>query len=202
MSKFNWTEFNSKPDIIEKLKYCDATLSTLSRKGSSRNVYALNETQVLKIAKNKKGIAQCRVEREIWQDMGSYYGDVLAKLFKSDKYDYWCIMERAIPVKDYDFEKYANYSLRELYDFLIHLDSYSKPSRYKDYKHFIDNDMKNMFMEDTFARNIYDLSLEADMPMGDLGKASSYGKVFRNGEIKIVLIDYGLTWELYDGYYS
>jgi hypothetical protein len=40
------------------------------------------------------------------------------------------------------------------------------------------------------------------VPVGDLERLSSYGVVKRDGQDKIVLIDYGLTHEVYSSYYS
>lgn len=40
-----------------------------------------------------------------------------------------------------------------------------------------------------------------DLSFGDFKKISSFGLVNRNGENKIVLIDYGLTDEVYNTHY-
>lgn len=39
-------------------------------------------------------------------------------------------------------------------------------------------------------------------PNGDYCKLNSYGLVQRSGKPHIVLIDFGLTSDVYDGYYS
>lgn len=39
-------------------------------------------------------------------------------------------------------------------------------------------------------------------PVGDLCRLSTYGVVNRNGKNMIVMIDYGLTNDVYDSYYK
>ena len=41
-----------------------------------------------------------------------------------------------------------------------------------------------------------------DVPVGDLKRLSTYGVVKRNGQDAVVIIDFGLTRDVYDTYYS
>ena len=64
-----------------------------------------------------------------------------------------------------------------------------------------------MFNEDFFSENPFssllaDFMIATQSPSGDLIKYSSYGVVNRNGEDQIVLIDFGLTKDVYATYYS
>jgi len=56
--------------------------------------------------------------------------------------------------------------------------------------------------ENEFIYGIFQLIGNYGIPAGDLMKTSSYGIVKRNGEDIVVMIDYGLTSEVYDSYYS
>ena len=49
---------------------------------------------------------------------------------------------------------------------------------------------------------IFDYIGNYGVPTGDLERTNSYGLVKREGQDKIVLIDYGLTHEVYSSYYS
>jgi hypothetical protein len=62
-------------------------------KGSSRAVYALSTGKVLKIAINDKGMAQNEAERIVWQNPSTRY--IGAKVFESDPNDHWAVMEVA-----------------------------------------------------------------------------------------------------------
>jgi hypothetical protein len=41
-----------------------------------------------------------------------------------------------------------------------------------------------------------------DIPVGDLTRLSTYGVVNRGNDLSVVMIDYGLTEEVYSNYYS
>jgi hypothetical protein len=55
--------------------------------------------------------------------------------------------------------------------------------------------------ENDFVKSIYDIIGSYNIPSGDLTKLSTYGVVKRNGQDDVVMIDYGLTKEVYDSYY-
>lgn len=53
-----------------------------------------------------------------------------------------------------------------------------------------------------FIPELIRLMGDYQLPHGDLCRISSYGLVKRDGEVMIVLIDSGLTNDVYDTYYS
>lgn len=61
--------------------------------GSSRIVYALSTSKVLKIAKNQKGIAQNEAEKIVAQNPSTRY--IGAKIYESDPDNHWSVMEIA-----------------------------------------------------------------------------------------------------------
>ena len=63
---FNMDEFKMLKTFAARIKYCQARLQRISS-GSSRIVYKIDSEKVLKLAKNRKGIAQNEAEG------GDYY---------------------------------------------------------------------------------------------------------------------------------
>ena len=63
-----------------RVRYCDQHLQKIGQ-GSSRIVYDVDGEKVLKVAKNKKGIAQNEAESEDW--LQSY--DCFAKVFEKSE---------------------------------------------------------------------------------------------------------------------
>lgn len=53
---FNFDEFKSLKSFAQRVRYCDEHLQKLGS-GSSRIVYVVDNDKVLKLAKNKKGLA-------------------------------------------------------------------------------------------------------------------------------------------------
>jgi hypothetical protein len=56
--------------------------------------------------------------------------------------------------------------------------------------------------EDEFVYAMFNFLGNYGVPAGDLKRANSYGVVKRDGGDAIVMIDYGLTSDVYDSYYS
>jgi hypothetical protein len=56
--------------------------------------------------------------------------------------------------------------------------------------------------ENDFVSSIFDLIGGYDLTIGDLCKLSTYGVVSKEGEDSIVMIDSGLTSEVYNSYYG
>ena len=63
---FNMAEFKMLTTFVERIRYCQTRLQRISS-GSARIVYKIDNEKVLKLAKNRKGIAQNEAEG------GDYY---------------------------------------------------------------------------------------------------------------------------------
>ena len=83
---FNWDEFKKLPNHSKRIKYAKEYLGRPIGKGSSRIVFRVDETKVLKLALNQKGIAQNAAETSWYGD--SYYDDLLAQVIDFDKENY------------------------------------------------------------------------------------------------------------------
>lgn len=197
-SSFDMAKFKSLPSFAQRVKYCEANLKRISS-GSSRIVYLVDDTKVLKLAKNKKGLAQNEIEAGY-----SKYNDlsgVVAQTFDYDEHNLWVEMELARPVRKADFKRITGYSFE---DYCAAINNYGNDVNYSKYSRTmpIDKDVMASMWENEFTYGMFDYIGNYGIPVGDLMRLSSYGIVKRNGNDAIVLIDFGLTSDVYDSYYK
>ncbi len=195
-STFDMEHFKTLNSFAQRVKYCEEHLKRISS-GSSRIVYMVDNTKVLKLAKNKKGLAQNEVEIQWGQD--SYFESILAHTFMYHPDDLWVEMELARKVTKKDFMRIAECSIEDMYTYLTNFDSlnHGRPAIFR-----MDPQLKEALDENEFVQQIQDFMANIDAPAGDFGRLSSYGIVQRNGQDDIVLIDFGLTNDVYQTYYS
>lgn len=193
---WNIEEFKKLNSFNSRIKYCEAHLQRISS-GSSRIVYKIDDEKVLKLAKNKKGLAQNEVEIRYSDDY--LLKDVLAKIYAYDENNLWVEMELARKVTPTIFKTITGFSFPE---FDIALDNFEVENKRKGYKRNINPDIVSKMWDDEFVSTIFDLIGSYDIPSGDLRRINSYGLVNGDGDERIVLIDYGLTNEVYQSYYS
>jgi len=196
-STFDMEHFKTLKSFNQRVKYCQDNLKRISS-GSSRIVYMIDDTKVLKLAKNPKGIAQNDVEIEYSQ----YHdiSDVVAKTFDNQIDGLWVEMELARKVTKSSFKNITGYSFEE-YVMAIHNHGIDSGNG-RGYKYSIDKELLEQMWEDSFMYEMFSFIGNYALPTGDLERLSSYGIVTRNGGDTVVMIDYGLTNEIYSGYYS
>ena len=195
-SSWNIEEFKKLNSFTKRVEYCNTHLKRLAA-GSSRVVYMVDNEKVLKLAKNKKGLAQNEVEIEY----GNYYdlSGIVAKVFESDENNLWVEMELAKKVTPNIFKNVVGVSFDEYanamkYNYFTNI----KPNRYPTAK---PENMDEMW-DNEFVYEMLSFMGNYDIPVGDLGRLSTYGLVNRDGSDTIVMIDYGLTNDVYGTYYS
>jgi hypothetical protein len=197
-TSWNIDEFKKLNSFASRIDYCNRNLQRVSS-GSSRVVYKVDDTKVLKLAKNKKGLAQNEVEIEF----GNYYDleDIVAKVFESDNNNLWVEMELArkvtpklfMEIVGVDFDQYCKtlrYHHNQVTGNNNRMFGYSKPDNYDE------------MWENEFVYDMLNFLGNYEPPVGDLCRLSTYGVVNRNGQNHIVMIDYGLTSDVYDSYYK
>jgi hypothetical protein len=197
-ASFDMEVFKSLKSHAGRNRYAQEHLQRLSS-GSSRIVYKIDDEKVLKLAKNDKGVAQNEVEIEYGQ-----YGDlsgILAKIFDYDEQNHlWVEMELAKKVNASDFKNLVGYKFTDIQT-AIHnygIDSGNGRGR----KQEMDSELLDSMWENEFMYEIFDYIGNYGVPPGDLMRLSSYGLVKRDGKDQIVIIDYGLTHDVYSSYYS
>ena len=191
-SNFNFEEFNSIKSYNGKLKYANERLQKLGS-GSARVVYKVDDEKVLKIAKNKKGIAQNSVEAEGWLQN---YG-IVAKIFESDNDDFWIEMEWAKKITPKRFKEITGVDIKKLWSYLFY-DKSNYTQKMGLTQEEIDYMNENEFVGDLMSF-IHDRGM---VYPGDFGRISTYGEVMREGSPSIVLIDFGLSSSVYYDYYD
>ena len=193
---FNMEQFKKLSKFAERVRYCDEHLKKLSS-GSARIVYIIDDTKVLKLAKNPKGVAQCETEIQWGGDY--YFESILAKTLDSHPDGLWVEMELARKVKKSDFLNEAGVSIDDFNRCLRNRELENKGQRPL---FGIDPEVQNKFNNSEFANAVFEFLDAADAPAGDLGRLNSYGLVKRDGQNQVVIIDFGLTNEIYSTYYD
>ena len=195
-SSFDMEHFKSLRKYAERVRYCDEHLKKISS-GSARIVYMIDNEKVLKLAKNEKGVAQCEVEIQWGNDY--YFGGILAKTLDSHPDGLWVEMELARKVKKNDFKTLADFNFDDLDTYLRNTEQEMKG---KKPIFGIDQNVKEVMQENEFVIQLVDLMNAMDAPAGDMTRLNSYGIVKRDGHDTIVLIDFGLTNDVYSDYYD
>ena len=161
--------------------------------GTARFVYKISDTKVLKVAKNKAGLAQNGVEAD-WALRN--YG-VAADWYDISNDYVWIESEFCTKVKISDFEKQLGYTFKYYCECLRYYESDIHPKRYISYAK--PKDFEETFDKDDLLNNMYQYIADFDVPVGDLVRISSYGL---NQKGEIVLTDTGLNRYVYDQYYG
>ncbi len=120
--KFSLQKFKSLPNSEIMIQYANQYLDKLGE-GSSRIAFLLSSKYVLKVALNKKGLAQNKAELEVFTNPTSK--NVVAKIYGSDDASQWVIADLVRPVKSpeefeqlsgqdwEDFVKYVGPAIKE-----------------------------------------------------------------------------------------
>lgn len=192
---WNIEEFKNLKSFNKRIKYCEQNLQRISS-GTSRIVYKIDETKVLKLAKNEKGIAQNKTEINFSED---YLWDmVVAKLFDYDEDGLWVEMELARKVTTSIWNNIVGIPIDIFRDGTRFMEQQKGKTLYR----LKEPERMEELYENDFTSTILDLIANYDVGSGDFGKLSTYGLVNRDGKDEIVIIDYGLTNEVYDSYYK
>jgi len=196
---FNMEEFKKLKSFNARIGYCEEHLKRISS-GSGRVVYMIDGEKVLKLAKNSKGVAQNEVEI-------SYGGDytlegIVAEVYESDDNALWLEMQLAKKLTLTNFKQITGWDFND-YAKIVH--NYGVESgnagRYGR-KLSVSNELTEKAWEDDFIRGIFDYIGNYGVPVGDLTRLSTYGVVSEDGTDSVVIIDYGLTHDVYKSFYS
>ena len=201
MPGFNARQLSQIPSFAGRLKYCKQMLGPTFGSGSSRVIFEIDDDKILKLAKNKKGVAQNEFELET-----SRYSDAVVKVIDCDDDCTWLVEENCIPAKEQDFERIIGLPFETYCDLIIwYSNKYRRISSHlytispKEAQEIADQLWNDD--EGGFVVQMFDLMGDYQLPNGDLTRISSYGMVKRNGTPQIVLIDSGLNDDIYNTYY-
>ncbi len=185
-------QFSKLKSFADRIKYADSNLQKLAS-GSGRIVYKIDSDKVLKLSKNKKGIAQTKTEIEWGNDWYLKNMGILAEIFSYDENGLWIEMELARKLTDSKFKQIVGVDFKVFGDWLVR-----EYGRNRGYGNVSDEDSE-LLWENEFTKEVVDFMISYRTPAGDLARKSSYGIV---KDDQIVIVDYGLSGDVYDTYYS
>jgi hypothetical protein len=169
-----------------RIKYAEKNLDHLSS-GSSRIVYTLPDGTILKLAKNDRGLAQNKAEGN--PEMKSPY---LNKLLRAAKNRAWINMQFLDKITEKEFEEMTDVDFKDFGDAIRYgLKDVSDNSEEKP-KNFEEISKTKVYKE------LYNVGKEFKLMPGDIARISSWGCKDNHP----VLIDAGLTKEIFDKYYD
>lgn len=194
-TNFNIEEFKGLTSFAKRVEYCNKRLVFLGQ-GSSRRVYMVDNEKCLKLAKNRKGIAQNEAEN----DYCLQQLDLCPTIYNYDRNGLWIEVQIAKKAKASDFKRLTGYGWDVFCAWVDYVATqYLNPklSRYRgefreifessDFENFLYNNNSifskiNTYMTDYMLKSY-----------GDLQCLSSWGIVSNNGQEKLVLVDSGLN---------
>jgi len=194
---FDIKELNNIRSFAGKQKYVAQHLEKIGA-GSSRIVYRIDDTHVLKLAKNDKGLAQNSVEGDF--SMHQYYSEFIPELIEVDDDYLWIIKERVNKITKKEFEKLSGYKFEDfsiMLKKLINDRTSNKPFWGK-----IDQETYDDFIDDEFIVELCDFIINFDMEVGDIGGSiTNWGKSEKHDD-NPVLTDVGLSKSVWNDHYS
>lgn len=164
--------------------------------GSSRKVYKVSDTKVLKLAKNIKGSAQNNTEAD-WAL--PRYGCVSDWYDVSNNDSIWILSELCHKAKQSDFRTRLGISWRDYINYVRYICSERNPRNYRYFHIERPEKFSEWIEEENLLGYIYEYIGDFNPPCGDLIRISSYG-INTAGEI--VLVDSGLSESVLSDHYS
>jgi hypothetical protein len=188
---FNIDEFSKLPSFAARKRYAAERLKKLGE-GSSRIVYQIDNDTVLKMAKNKKGLAQNEVETD-W-GMHQMYSELLPDLIDADDDNLWMVKQRANRIKKSEFERMTGFKFNEFGTALrLRVDEIMGRSRHATPEEYQD------IIDDEFVGDVISLIVDFDLEPGDMAQIGNWGKLSDEGDP--VLTDVGLNRSVWKEHY-
>ena len=195
MDGFSLEELKSIGSFNNRYKYCLQMLGKPIGRGSSRIVFQIDDEKVLKLAYNRKGIAQNEAEAD-W-NMQNY--GVVPILYEVDDDYMYIITEFVLQAKPEDFQQCLGMSFEDFQKIVIMIyNQYARRPLPTDMSWDTFNEvMENndwLYQLDTFMSDY-------QLPFGDITRIANIGLCSRDGEAELVILDNGLNDEVYNQYY-
>tara|TARA_R110000824_G_scaffold33443_3_gene107175 strand:+ start:93 stop:737 length:645 start_codon:yes stop_codon:yes gene_type:complete len=193
--------FTPNNSFAKKLRYAQERAAKMGT-GSSRVAFNIDyegRETVLKIAKNKKGLAQNAKEA----DYGLYnmYPDITIPLIDYDEdneYPAWVHMEKADKLRKPQFKSIIGYSFNDFSNMLMADEQRRVGRRVMDYTFQVAEEEQEKIKESEFFYDVSSLLGNFDIMAGDLGRLANWG-MYKG---KPVIIDLGFGSEIKKNFYS
>lgn len=188
--KFDLKHFKSLDTINTMLEYAKRFLEPLGE-GSSRKAFLLSSKYALKIAINKKGLAQNEQEVDVFTNPKSKA--VVAKIYDAANEHQWVISDLVRPLGSQD--EFTQQTGIKWADFEEDMNDFVKR------KGAITQDDLQMMnpKEAAFIQAVVATARASNLLVGDLKEFSHWGKT---PDGRIVLLDYGFSEDVWSAHYS
>lgn len=193
---FSLEELSRIPSFKGRYEYCVRELGPTQGRGSSRVVFQLDDSKILKLALNNKGIAQNGAECDYYlQQIG-----LTPEIFNHDNDWKWMVCEYVLPAKKRDFVEAVGLTFEKWCEYIQAIFKYRQHIRV--YTSMSEDEYIKLSEENETCQTFEDYIANYNPPMGDLLRLVNYGLVKRDGYIDIVLLDAGLTHDIWSEYYK
>jgi hypothetical protein len=189
---FNIKQFKNLSSFAARIRYAQSLLTKIGA-GSARVVYAVDDKTVLKLAKNKKGLAQNYVEGD-W-GLHNMYAGILPDLIDKDEDDLWLIIEKAEKIKPSEVEQLEGVKFKD-YQYVVGKEITERSGRQYPYATSIDD--YDAVRDNDFVNEVVEMAINFGFPVGDLTRISSLGKI----DGRVVITDAGLTEDVMKEHYG
>jgi hypothetical protein len=196
---FSIDDLKAQPSFAAKARYLRSHNLDKLGAGSSRAVFVADNDTVIKIAKNKRGLEQNRIENSISGWKPDY---PIALVKDSDPDNIWIEAERARKAKPTDFNNIVGFNMKNIMKVIRELVSINRKEPPIGYYRLDDRSLFKKISENNFVANLLELIISHNLGVGDVERISSWGVVNRNGSPHLVLVDYGLDMDLFRRLYK
>ena len=195
---FSYEELSSLTKFSQRVRYCKEHLGSPIGNGSSRSVFQVDDDKCLKLAKNAKGMAQNEAEYD-WYAQS--YG-IMPKLYDCADDRSWILVEYVLPAKQQDFKVVLGVDFETYQRFVTK--AYSCYGRNRWYANSLmsDEEFENLIENNEWFEQLYSYMADYQVPFGDLTRLANLGLAQRDGEPCIVILDSGLTQQIWDEFYK
>lgn len=195
---FSLEELSTIQSFRGRFNYCTEHLGKHIGKGSSRATFQIDDEKVLKLAWNDKGLGQ-NIEEE-----RTYNDSIFPKVYDYDEDGKWIISEFVLPATSQDFKHCFGMTFQQFASFISASGKYRFGYKYwstmpeDEWISYIENNEELYEFDEYIGNN----GNNRFTPVGDMTRLCNYGLTQRNGKPTIVLLDSGLSEEVWDTYYK
>lgn len=197
------TIYNEMVPFTQRLRYAKERAKQVGR-GSSRVAFAIpyqGRSTILKVATNRKGMAQNDFESQMFDDHYAKSFDIMIPMIDYDEQSStptWIHTERAEKVTPNKWKQLAHgYPIEDILSFINKLMG-DKFMIFPNISEEQFNHMLEEIYEDSdFLNGLFHLVADFDLPIYDFGRLSNWG-IYQN---RLVIVDLGLSKEVLRMYY-
>jgi len=191
----------------KRFEYCKQMLGFPIGNGSSRIIFQLDDETCLKLAKNKKGVAQNMEEISICRDGIISY---VPKVYNGTDIEngLWIITQYVLPAKVEDFKEVLDVDFKDVNDFVTNIDRSFEIGNGAFLRKMADNMIHHIYEkyennDDAIEllNDIHELKADYSQFVGDLSRIENWGMTRENGQTFLVMLDTGLSEEIFNQFY-